>query len=208
MVLQSLLYLIGFCWDCSCTSSGIPEQPSAHRSPGTHSHFRLFCLVPAIISHQDQINMHIMIGLRYWFLRRHFPNYKNGRFDFCEGLAFMWHWVSGSQTFFFTRLLCFTRKSSHSLLNCSLFVESEVRSMNCSSLDVLKSAGAVHHIFLSLAWNEVSLAMLHLLLCICVGALSRKPVHYASKVQAFFFFYSYPYFGSHCFNHWILCWLA
>lgn len=101
MVLQSLLYLIGFCWDCSCTSSGIPEQPSAHRSPGTHSHFRLFCLVPAIISHQDQINMHIMIGLRYWFLRRHFPNYKNGRFDFCEGLAFMWHWVSGSQTFFF-----------------------------------------------------------------------------------------------------------
>lgn len=89
MVLQSLLYLIGFCWDCSCTSSGIPEQPSAHRSPGTHSHFRLFCLVPAIISHQDQINMHIMIGLRYWFLRRHFPNYKNGRFDFCEGLAFV-----------------------------------------------------------------------------------------------------------------------
>lgn len=61
--------------------------------------------------------------------------------------------------FFSTRLLCFTRKSSHSLLNCSLFVESEVRSMNCSSLDVLKSAGAVHHIFLSLAWNEVSLAM-------------------------------------------------
>lgn len=34
--------------------------------------------------------------------------------------------------------------------------------MNCSSLDVLKSAGAVHHIFLSLAWKEVGLAMLHL----------------------------------------------